>query len=475
VEYESVIGLEIHAQLLTQSKLFCSCSAEYGAEPNSHICPVCLGLPGSLPVLNQKAVAMAVRAALALHCDVQARSIFARKNYFYPDLPKGYQISQYAEPLATEGFLDVELDTTVKRIGIARVHMEEDAGKNVHGVGGDSLVDLNRAGVPLVEIVSKPDLRSSAEAAAYMKTLRDVLVFIGVNDGNLEQGSLRCDANVSIRPRGNERLGTRCELKNLNSFRFVQRAIDVEIARQTAIVDAGGAVEQETRAFDPDTDKTRSLRSKEEAHDYRYFPEPDLPPLLVEDALVVSERARVGELPMETRQRWVAELGLSAAAAATLTQHPEYVRFFREARNVYDEPQKIANWIQTEVLRDAVVHGHRATFSVTSQQVAELVELVDKGEISGKQAKEVHQLMRGTNHSPRALVQERGMRVVSDEAELLPLCERLVAEFPEQAASVRGGKKGVLGFFVGKVLRETKGSADPRLVSSLFERLLGGG
>jgi aspartyl-tRNA(Asn)/glutamyl-tRNA(Gln) amidotransferase subunit B len=472
VAYEPVIGLEIHAQLLTQSKLFCACSAEYGAEPNSHVCPVCLGLPGSLPVLNGAAVAMAVRAALALRCSVHERSIFARKNYFYPDLPKGYQISQYAEPLATEGFLDVELEGSIERVGIARLHMEEDAGKNVHGVGGDSLVDLNRAGVPLVEIVSKPDLRSSAEAAAYMKALRDVLVFIGVNDGNLEEGSLRCDANVSIRPKGVIELGTRCELKNLNSFRFVQRAIDVEVARQIALVSRGGSVDQETRAFDPETGTTRTLRSKEEAHDYRYFPEPDLPPLRVDAALLAAERERVGELPLETRQRWVEELGLTPSTAATLTQHPEYVRFFREARDVHDEPQKIANWLQTEVLRDAVVHGHRASFDVTPLQVAELVELVDKNEISGKQAKQVHQWMRGTGKSPRAIVQERGMRVVSDELELLPLCERLVAEFAEQAASLRAGKKGLMGFFVGKVMKETNGSADPRLVTSLFERLL---
>ena len=473
-EYEPVIGLEIHAQLLTQSKLFCACSAAYGSEPNGHVCPVCLGLPGSLPVLNREAVAMAVRAALALGCRVQEHSIFARKNYFYPDLPKGYQISQYEQPLATDGHLDVELEGAVKRVGIARVHMEEDAGKNVHGVGGDSLVDLNRAGVPLVEIVSRPDLRSSAEAAAYMRALRDILVSIGVNDGNLEEGSLRCDANVSVRPRGAERLGVRCELKNLNSFRFVQRAIDVEVARQVALLGAGGSIDQETRSFDPDTGTTRTLRSKEEAHDYRYFPEPDLPPLLVDEAFVQEQRERVGELPSETRRRWMSELGLTPAAAATLSQHPEYVRFFEAARKVYDRPNKLANWILTEVLRDAKVHGHRAEMSVSPQQVAELVDLVDRGEISGKQAKQVHSMMRESGKSPRALVQERGLRVVSDESELLPLCERLLEAFPEQAASVREGKKGVMGFFVGQVMRETKGSADPKRVSAIFDKLISG-
>jgi aspartyl-tRNA(Asn)/glutamyl-tRNA(Gln) amidotransferase subunit B len=292
-DYEPVIGLEVHAQLLTATKLFCGCSTNFGASPNENVCPVCLGLPGSLPVLNERAVALAVRTAAALGCTIHEKSIFARKNYFYPDLPKGYQISQYEEPFSSKGALDVEVGRETRRVGITRVHMEEDAGKNVHGVGGDSLVDLNRAGVPLVEIVSEPELRSSAEAAAYLRTLRDLLVFIGVNDGNLEEGSFRCDANVSIRPRGTTTLGTRCELKNINSFRFVQRAIDSEIARQTAILDAGGAVIQQTRSFDPETGETAMLRSKEDAHDYRYFPEPDLPPLTLDAAFVEREKQSV--------------------------------------------------------------------------------------------------------------------------------------------------------------------------------------
>jgi len=302
-DYEVVIGLEVHAQLLTKTKLFCGCSTNFGQPPNTNVCPVCLGLPGSLPVINGHAVELAVKTALALDCTIHASSVFARKNYFYPDLPKGYQISQFEEPFSTHGHLDIEVDGVAKRVGITRAHMEEDAGKNLHGMGGDSVVDLNRAGTPLVEIVGEPDLRSSAEAAAYLRTLRDLLVFVGVNDGNLEEGSFRCDANVSIRPRGTEKFGTRCELKNINSFRNVQRAIDAEVVRQTIIVDGGGTIRQETRSFDPDTGQTATLRSKEDAHDYRYFPEPDLPPLVISEALLSKAKGELPESPPAQRAR----------------------------------------------------------------------------------------------------------------------------------------------------------------------------
>jgi aspartyl-tRNA(Asn)/glutamyl-tRNA(Gln) amidotransferase subunit B len=473
-EYEPVIGLEVHSQLLTKSKLFCACSTNFGGAPNTNVCPVCLGLPGSLPVLNREAVTMAVQAGLALNCTIHEKSIFARKNYFYPDLPKGYQISQFEEPIATKGYLDIEVDGVVKRVGITRAHMEEDAGKNLHGIAGDSLVDLNRAGTPLVEIVGDPDLRSSTEAAAYMRALRDILVFIGVNDGNLEEGSFRCDANVSIRPRGTEKFGTRCELKNINSFKFVQRAIDAEIVRQTAILDAGGKIRQETRSFDPDTGLTHTLRSKEEAHDYRYFPEPDLPPLRVEAAFVAAARERLNELPQAVRKRWMSELGLTAATAHTLSQHPKYVSFFEAVTKSFNQPVKAANFVANDVLRGAKSHGLAATFTVNPAQVAELLALVDSGEISGKQAKDVFAALEGTERSARSIVDERGLRVVSDSGALEALCLQLIDKFPSQAASMRAGKKGLMGFFVGQAMKETGGSANPKLVNDLLEKLLGG-
>jgi aspartyl-tRNA(Asn)/glutamyl-tRNA(Gln) amidotransferase subunit B len=472
-EYETVIGLEVHAQLLTRSKLFCACSTQFDLTPNKNVCPVCLGLPGSLPVINQQAVGYAVRAALALGCTIHEKSIFARKNYFYPDLPKGYQISQYEEPFSSRGHLDVELEERTKRVGITRVHIEEDAGKNLHGIGGDSVVDLNRAGIPLIEIVGDPDLRSSTEAAAYLRALRDVIVFIGVNDGNLEEGSFRCDANVSIRPKGATEFGTRCELKNLNSFRFVQRAIDAEVARQIALVDSGGKVEQETRAFDPDTGLTRTLRSKEHAHDYRYFPEPDLPPLTIDETLKRRELEQVGELPAALKKRWAEELGLPPQAALSLSSHPAYARFFQQTLEVFNHPVKVANWILTEVLRSAKVHGIKAEFAVTPRQVAELLELVEKGEISGKQAKEVQTALEGTDRSPRSIVEERGLKVVSDVSALEPLCRQLIEQHPKQVEQIRGGKRGVMGFFVGQVMKQTGGSADPKLVSELLEKLIG--
>jgi len=472
-EFEPVIGLEVHAQLLTKTKAFCGCSTSFGARPNTNVCPVCLGLPGSLPVLNREAVRMAVRIGLALGCKVEPRSIFARKNYFYPDLPKGYQISQYDAPLCTAGHLEVALaGSDARTVGIVRVHMEEDAGKNLHGKGGDSVVDLNRAGTPLVEIVGAPDLRSSAEAAEYLRRLREVLMFLGVNDGNLEEGSFRCDANVSIRPKGATFLGTRCEIKNVNSFRFVERAIDFEVARQIALVSSGKTIDQETLRWDEPSGRTYPLRSKEDAHDYRYFPEPDLPPLVVAPEFVAEQAASVGELPAVRRARFVSELGLTPYAASVLTAHPRVSEFFERTSGIHGDPVKVANFIQTEVLGGVTTTGLRATFPVTPDQLAELFDLVDQKTISGKQAKEVYAKVAGTSKSPREVVTESGLSQMSDLGELESICRRLIEANPKQAAGYRGGKTALLGYFVGRVMKETQGSANPAMVNEILTRLL---
>jgi aspartyl-tRNA(Asn)/glutamyl-tRNA(Gln) amidotransferase subunit B len=473
MRYEPVIGLEVHAQLSTRTKAFCGCATAYGAPPNTQVCPVCLGLPGALPVLNREAVRLAVRAALSLSCTVRTRSRFARKNYFYPDLPKGYQISQYDEPLSDHGFLEIGDGTGTLRIGITRVHMEEDAGKNVHQTHA-SLVDLNRSGVPLVEIVGEPDLRSAAQAAEYLRTLRDVLVFIGVNDGNLEEGSFRCDANVSVRPAGETKLGTRVELKNINSFRFVEKAIAGEIARQVAVLDAGGRIAQETRGWSEEDGTTFSLRSKEEAQDYRYFPDPDLPPLVLEDVFVDEVRATLPELPAAKRDRFVRELGLSPYAAQVMTGHPRIAAFFEEAATLHGDPTKVANFVQSEILRDVTTHGLAATIPIAPRQVARLLALVDAGTISGKQAKEVYAKIAraGDARMPDEVVAELGMQQVSDAAVIEAVCRRVLEANPKQAAELRAGKASLVGFFVGQVMRETGGSANPKMVHEALKKLL---
>jgi aspartyl-tRNA(Asn)/glutamyl-tRNA(Gln) amidotransferase subunit B len=470
MRYEAVIGLEVHAQLLTHSKSFCGCSTAYGAPPNTHVCPVCIGLPGALPVLNAEAVRMAVRTALALSCDIRPRSRFARKNYFYPDLPKGYQISQYDEPLGEHGHLDIELDGSTKRVGITRVHMEEDAGKNLHGAHV-SIVDLNRSGVPLVEIVGEPDLRSAAEAGEYLRTLRDVLVFIGVNDGNLEEGSFRCDANVSIRPAGEARLGTRVELKNINSFRFVEKALTYEIGRQAAVLDAGGRVVQETRGWSEDDGTTFAMRSKEEAQDYRYFPDPDLPPLVIEEVFVEEVRATLPELPRAKRARFVTEMGITPATARVITSHPRVAAFFEEAATLHGNPTKVANFVSSELLRDVQTRGLEASFPVTPAQLASLLKLVDAGTISGKQAKEVYAKMSGTGLGPQQIVADLGVLQMSDAAAIEEICRRVVAQSPKQAEQLRAGKTALMGFFVGQVMKETRGSANPQMVNEVLRRL----
>ncbi len=475
--WEAVIGLEVHAQLLTRTKLFCGCATSFGAEPNTHVCPTCLGLPGALPSLNGEAVRMAVRTAIALGCAVQETSTFSRKNYFYPDLPKGYQISQFDQPFAQGGTVEFETESepgTFRSARLTRIHMEEDAGKNLHDRGDGSIVDLNRAGTPLVEIVGEPDLRTPAEAAGYLRALRDVLVFLGVNDGNLEEGSFRCDANVSIRPAGTKTLGTRVELKNINSFRFVEKAIASEITRQRDVLESGGRVVQETRGWDEAKGATFSLRSKETAQDYRYFPEPDLPPLVLSKAFIDDVRGSVAETPRAKRARFVSTLGLTPYAAQVLTQHPKVAAVFEEAASLSGDSVGAANFIQAEVLRDVTTRGLDAEFPLSPVQIAGILTLVSSGKISGKQAKELYVKAKGTSASPEALVAELGMAQVSDPGAIEAACAAVIAENPKQAEQYRAGKTAVFGFFVGQVMKATKGSANPQLVNDTLKRLLDG-
>ena len=482
MEFEPVIGLEVHAQLLTRSKLFCGCSTQFGAPPNSNTCPVCLALPGALPVVNREAVAMAVKAAVALGCKVSETSVFARKNYFYPDLPKGYQISQFELPLGEHGRVQVysgdRTDTgkivnrQEKSFGITRIHMEDDAGKSIHDEE-KSHVNLNRTGVPLIEIVSEPDFRSSQEAYDYLIHLRKTRLYIGICDGNMEEGSLRCDANVSVRPKGSEKFGTKVEIKNLNSFRFLQRALDYEIERQMQVLSEGGTVVQETRLWDESSGRTFTMRSKEEAHDYRYFPEPDLPPLKLDPAWIAELTEAVPELPGARMERFVRQYGLSIDDALLLTSTRATAEYFERCAEVSGNPRSSANWIMGDLAFALKNMGKEIEdCPISPDSLAALISKIDSGEISGKIAKTVFEEMTRTLEEPAAIIQRLGLAQVSDEASIGAVVDRIVAANPKQVAEYRSGKTRVLGYFVGQVMKETKGQANPQMVNELLQKKL---
>jgi len=476
--YETVIGLEVHVQLTTASKIFCGCSTRFGNAPNSQTCPVCLGLPGALPVLNRQVVENAIMAGLATHCTIAPRSVFARKNYFYPDLPKGYQISQFELPVCEHGHLDIATEAGgAKRIGITRIHMEEDAGKLLHGEGaestGGSLVDLNRAGTPLLEIVSEPDMRSSDEAIAYLKQLHQIVVYLGICDGNLEEGSFRCDANVSVRPRGQAAFGTRAELKNINSFRFIKQAIEYEVERQIDVVESGGKVIQETRLFDPTTGMTRSMRGKEEAHDYRYFPDPDLVPLVIDAPWVERVRAGLPELPEAKLQRFMADYGIPRYDAEVLTAERPLADYYDACVQLHGNGKACSNWVMGEVTRglNAAGIGVRDC-PVTPQLLAGLLQRIDDGTISGKIAKTVFDQMWQSGQDADTIIAEQGLKQVTDSGAIEKIIDEILAANPGQVEEFRGGKEKVFGFFVGQVMKASKGKANPAAVNEMLKQKL---
>ena len=477
-KYEVVIGLEVHVQLATRTKIFCSCPTSFGAQPNTNVCPVCLGMPGALPVLSRESVDMAIKASLALNCKVNPFSRFARKNYFYPDLPKGYQISQYDQPVAEHGYVDIVVDGQRKRIGVTRLHMEDDAGKSVHDGFRDSdrysYVDLNRSGTPLAEIVSEPDMRSSDEAYAYMIQMKQIMQFIDVSSCDMEKGHLRCDANVSVRLKGAEKFGTKAEVKNLNSFRFLKQALDYEIQRQIALIESGGRVVQETRLYNPDTGETVSMRSKESAHDYRYFPEPDLVPLKISEARLNEIRSTMPELPASRRARFIGEYGLREYDADVLTQTRATAAYFEAVVKACGDARNAANWVMGDLAAALKTDGLEFDHSpVSPEHLGELIDLIGHGDISGKIAKDVFPKMYLERVAPSVIIEREGLKQISDSSALEKLVDEVIAASPKQVEQYRSGKTAVIGYLVGQVMKASRGQANPQAVNDLFRARLG--
>jgi aspartyl-tRNA(Asn)/glutamyl-tRNA(Gln) amidotransferase subunit B len=474
MEFEPVIGLEVHAQLKTKTKIFCACSTSFGAPPNTHTCPVCLGMPGVLPVLNRKVVDYALRMAMATHCEIARESRFARKNYFYPDLPKGYQISQYELPIAEHGFIDIDVAGNRSRIGITRIHMEEDAGKLGHDPDRPvSMVDFNRTGVPLIEIVSEPDIRSAEAAGAYLRQLRSIVRYLGICDGNLEEGSFRCDANVSIRPKGAQQLGTRSELKNLNSFKHVEKALQYEISRQKEILLDGGQIVQETRLWDPDKNISTAMRGKEEAHDYRYFPDPDLLPLVIDGQWIANIEKSLPELPDQKKSRFMQQFDLPAYDAELLTSDRDLADYFEACVRGFPQAKQVSNWVMGALLGLLNAQGKSIAESpVSPEDLARLLALIDEGVISGKIAKTVFDDMARTGKPARQIVTEKGLVQITDSDAIDNVVATVISNNPAEVEAYRNGKTKLLGFFVGQVMRETKGQANPKLVNEILKQKL---
>ncbi|MEW6001805.1 MAG: Asp-tRNA(Asn)/Glu-tRNA(Gln) amidotransferase subunit GatB [Nitrospirota bacterium] len=474
MKYEAVIGLEVHAQMLTDTKIFCGCSTKFGAEPDTQTCPICIGIPGVLPVLNKRALEFTIKTGLAMNCKISSYSRFARKNYFYPDLPKGYQISQYELPICERGYVEIVVDGNSKLIGITRIHMEEDAGKNIHEDAGNySFVDLNRAGVPLMEIVSEPDIRSPREAAEYMKKLRSLLRYLEVCDGNMEQGSLRCDANVSVRPLGQKEFGVKTEIKNINSFRFVEKSLDYEIRRQIKVLDEGGKVLQETRLWNAERGITESMRTKEKAHDYRYFPEPDLVPIMVKQKWIDEIGRSLPEMPDIKRKRFISQYGLPEYDADLLTSEKSVADWYEEAVKLGGQPKAISNWMMGDLMR--LLNEEDKTIEecpLKPRQLVDMLRLIEDGTISGKIAKTVFEEMYRTGKDAESIVKEKGLIQITDVAAIEKIIDDIISKNPKEVARYKGGEGKLLGFFVGHVMKLTRGKANPQIVNELLKKKL---